>query len=118
MHFVEIDSYLDNFRSKTKLKGDSVLSRLQSLYDRWKKVIEDCEKSSDTSAYRSQFLKKHKEYYNLLNNNLCNKTEVLEIVSTIKNIRETAIQEILDGRTLMDKDAICFIIVELELVLG
>jgi hypothetical protein len=51
---------LDFFSGRTSIKGPTTLDKLNNLMQRWEKVIEDCNKSSDQSQYKVQFSDAHK----------------------------------------------------------
>lgn len=115
MNDVTVESNLQYFRSRVSVKGESVLARTKFILDRWLKVIDDCQKSNDQSAYRVLFSNSHKEpaeaLKNLIDRNLSDK----DLSRHIKMLRFKYLAFLKDCNNVSSvTDALFYIILELE----
>ena len=114
-----VDEILETFRSRAIIKGSSKLEKLNNLLQRWEKVIEDCEKSHDSSGYRIQFCEAHKFPITALKKILSNQDLNLKdddhenkIISDLRNRFLFYLRQETIGSG--GCDALCFIVCELD----
>ena len=51
---------LEFFSGRSNVKGPTTFDKLNSLVQRWEKVMDDCQKSPDQSNYKIQFCDAHR----------------------------------------------------------
>lgn len=108
---------LEYFRGRVSVKGDSPKSRAKIVFDRWNKVIEDCTKSNDHSAYRKLFGNAHNEPTEVLGRIINNFTDDQEIIFHIKKLKSECLSMLKDLENRGPfSDALCYIIIELECI--
>lgn len=61
-----IDTNLQSFRNKAKMRGEDLPSKLKFARARWHKCAEDCLNSEDTSEYREQFGRAHQALVDII----------------------------------------------------
>lgn len=117
MNDAAIEASLKYFRNRVTVKGDSPRVRAKTVWDRWSKVIEDCDKSNDQSAYRKQFGNAHNEPAEVLGRIINNFTDDYEIIFQIKKLKSECLALLGDLQNRGPfSDALCYIILELECV--
>jgi hypothetical protein len=105
------------FSSKKNIavKGSSPIDKLKSLKQRWEKVIEDCEKSSDQTKYRIQFCEAHRMPLVNLNKSIKNIETNEDSKSVIQSLIHKARFSLRQCEDYSGgSDALSFIILELE----
>lgn len=112
-----VTNALNFFSKKVNVKGKDTLEKLGGLVQRWEKVIEDCEKSSDHSHYRISFKEAHKMPAGILKRLLRNdeaKTEedLARIIISLSNRLVFNLRQEKEGSG--SADALSYIIVELQ----
>jgi predicted house-cleaning noncanonical NTP pyrophosphatase (MazG superfamily) len=111
----EFDKTLNFFSRKISVKGSSPSDKLKSLIHRWEKVIEDCEKSSDKSAYRYNFSEAHKTPLKKLKDSISEIKTDQEAESLADSLAEVFMAELRNAIEQTGKsDALSYIILELK----
>lgn len=117
MNDAAVEGSLRYFRNRVSVKGDSPKVRAKIVCDRWNKVIEDCSKSNDQSAYRKLFGNAHNEPAEVLGRIINNFTDDQEIIFHIKKLKSECLSMLRDLENRGSfSDALCYIILELECI--
>lgn len=112
-----VTNTLTFFSKKVSVKGRDTLEKLSGLVQRWEKVIEDCEKSSDQSQYRLHFKEAHKVPAGILRRYLGNgepktEEELIKLISSLSNRLIFNLRQ--EKEESGSADALSYIIVELQ----
>lgn len=112
------DEHLESFRTKTKVRGNTLSEKLAFVLNRWDKVVKDSE--DDTSMYRVEFSKVHQINADVIRPMVVDFDEVKPraylglLIEKIKNSYFHSHGRVPAGAL----DGICYIICELELVIS
>ncbi len=121
MSVAPLNEYLDSFRSRTKLRGDSFQEKLETFLTRLEKVALDCEASLDVSPYRTNYGKIHMlEFENLKTLSQADLIKYLDYLkSHLQEIHDKYVMDygVYDFEVVGTVDGLCYIVVELEEVL-
>ena len=66
MSLAPLNEYLNSFRLRTKLRGNSFQEKMETFLSRIEKVALDCEASTDKSPYRKDYGGVHRNEFNNL----------------------------------------------------
>lgn len=129
MSLAPLNEYLDSFRLRTKLRGNSFQEKMEAFLSRLEKVALDCESSLDRSPYRKDYGKIHRqEFVNLqaIQLEFPSESEMKFRLQEYLSYLNTHLQEIHDTHADFGEygfdivgtiDGLCYIIVELEEVI-
>jgi alanyl-tRNA synthetase len=111
------DDRLQYFKNKSQIKGETTFEKLSNLIQRWEKVIEDCEKSSDKTGYRIQFREAHRLPLSAVKMHLkdLDPLDNLAVKELVKNLKQRALfylEKTIDGTGA--SDALYFVVAELD----
>jgi hypothetical protein len=102
------------FSKKISVKGSDPLEKLKLLTQRWEKVIEDCEKSTDRSQYKVKFSEAHKTPLVALKKSLAEATQAEDAVRISLLLSNRFRFELLECEEYSGtSDALSYIILEL-----
>lgn len=111
------DERLQYFKCRSQIKGETTFEKFYNLIQRWEKVIEDCEKSSDKTGYRTQFREAHR--LPLSAAKIClkdlNSSDDLAVKESVRHLKQRTmfyLRQTIDGTGA--SDALFFIAAELD----
>jgi hypothetical protein len=109
-----IQSFLESFRERTKINGNSFREKFDFLIKRWEKVVEDC--VDDNSNYRQNFGKVHRLTLKALEDHKeWSDDEAKERLEEEANFRFQELHNILGNVELAGYiDGLSYIIVEID----